>query len=182
MADFPKWLLREFPKDFVNWPKEKQQARIAERNKKVRARRRAYVKRNPKKVLDAQRRYQRKCSKKIAARCKKRYAKDKSYRVRLNTSCRLRNALKSQMASKNNRTMAYVGCTVAELCKHLEDQFEPWMSWDNLGEWHIDHIRPCASFDLTDEAQIHECFHYSNLRPLCAKENVKKGAKWTPPS
>jgi HNH endonuclease. len=57
------------------------------------------------------------------------------------------------------------------------------MSWDNYGRdgWHIDHIRPCASFDLTDPEQQRQCFHYTNLQPLWAADNIRKGAKWQPP-
>lgn len=54
------------------------------------------------------------------------------------------------------------------------------MSWDNYGlrGWHIDHIRPVASFDLTDEKQLYECFNYKNTQPLWAEDNLKKGSKW----
>jgi len=53
------------------------------------------------------------------------------------------------------------------------------MSWDNYGSyWHIDHIRPCASFDLTDPEQQKDCFDFTNLQPLEAKENIRKGAKY----
>ena len=66
-------------------------------------------------------------------------------------------------------------CSTDELNKHLESLFQQGMSWDNYGEWHIDHIRPCASFDLTDFEQQKQCFHYSNLQPLWAADNF---AKW----
>lgn len=50
------------------------------------------------------------------------------------------------------------------------------MTWENYGPvWHVDHIRPCASFDLQDPAQQRECFNFKNLQPLFAKENLKKG-------
>jgi hypothetical protein len=54
------------------------------------------------------------------------------------------------------------------------------MTWENwaLDGWHIDHIRPCCSFDLTDPEQQKKCFHYSNLQPLWAEENWSKGGKW----
>jgi hypothetical protein len=58
----------------------------------------------------------------------------------------------------------------------FENQFQEWMSWDNHGEWHIDHIRPCASFDLTDPKQLKECFHYTNLQPLSARDNLSKNS------
>jgi hypothetical protein len=51
------------------------------------------------------------------------------------------------------------------------------MNWENQGEWHIDHILPCASFDLTKEEEQRKCFHYTNLQPLWAKDNMIKGSK-----
>jgi hypothetical protein len=87
---------------------------------------------------------------------------------------RLRNALKG--VSKASTTMGLLGCTREQLMAHLESQFLPGMTWDNRGQWQIDHIIPCASFDLTDPEQQRACFHYSNLRPLWAEENRRKGA------
>ncbi len=52
------------------------------------------------------------------------------------------------------------------------------MTWDNYGEWHIDHIKPCALFDFTKEEQQRECFHYTNLQPLWAKDNMRKSDKY----
>jgi hypothetical protein len=71
-------------------------------------------------------------------------------------------------------TMQLVGCTVSELRAHLERQFRPGMRWDNLGAWHIDHIKPCAAFDLRDPEQQRACFHFTNLQPLWARENLSK--------
>ena len=51
------------------------------------------------------------------------------------------------------------------------------MSWDNYGEWEIDHIRPLALFDLTDEAQFKEAASFKNLQPLWKKDNREKGAR-----
>jgi hypothetical protein len=70
-------------------------------------------------------------------------------------------------------------CTTRWLVKWLEIQFKNDMSWENYGKiWHIDHIRPCASFDLISEEQQKECFHWSNLQPLYAWENTEKGSKF----
>lgn len=74
-----------------------------------------------------------------------------------------------------------LGCSAKELRRHLESQFKPWMNWGNYGRWHIDHIQPCASFDLTDPKQQEICFHYTNLQPLEAKKNIRKRAKITDP-
>jgi hypothetical protein len=83
--------------------------------------------------------------------------------------------------SKSNKTLALVGCDSVLLKLHLERQFKKGMTWDNRNLWHIDHIVPCASFDLTDPDQQKQCFHYTNLQPLWAKENLSKGARITQP-
>jgi hypothetical protein len=64
---------------------------------------------------------------------------------------------------------------------HIEAQFMPGMTWENRELWHVDHIIPCAAFDLTDPAQQRSCFHYGNLRPLWAKENQRKSDKGIEP-
>jgi len=67
------------------------------------------------------------------------------------------------------------------LVKHLEAQFLPGMSWDNHGTvWHIDHKIPCIEFDLTDPQQVAQCFSFDNLRPLWAKENLRKNRSILP--
>lgn len=69
-----------------------------------------------------------------------------------------------------------VGYTMAELRTHLEKQFQRGMNWDNYGEWHIDHIVPASSFDLAHADQVRACWHLSNLQPLWAADNCRKGA------
>ena len=94
-------------------------------------------------------------------------------------SNRLWHALRRAMAEKSASTMALVGSTVNRLMRHLEGQFKPGMTWQNYGEvWHVDHIRPCASFNLCLPAQQRECFHWSNLQPLFGPENIRKGSHW----
>ena len=93
----------------------------------------------------------------------------------------LRNRIRSALngAGKSASTAALIGCSFADLRKHLEAQFEPGMSWENHAPdgWHIDHILPCASFDLSDPLQQKQCFHFSNLRPMWAFKNRAKGKK-----
>ena len=76
-------------------------------------------------------------------------------------------------------TLDLLGCSVEELWIHLEKQFTAGMTRENHGRngWHIDHIIPCASFDLSDPEQQSQCFHYTNLQPLWAEDNIKKGNK-----
>ncbi len=81
---------------------------------------------------------------------------------------------------KSAPTLDLIGCTISELKDYLEGLFLEDMSWDNYGinGWHIDHIRPCASFDLRDVEQQKECFHHSNYQPLWAKDNLAKSSWW----
>ena len=90
---------------------------------------------------------------------------------------RIRHAINSQNVSKNNRTPELVGCSVIEIKKYLEEKFTEGMTWENYGEWHIDHIRPCSSFNLEDPEEQKRCFHWTNLQPLWAKDNLSKGAR-----
>ena len=64
------------------------------------------------------------------------------------------------------------------LIESLLEGTESHKAWDNYGEWHIDHIRPCSSFDLTIQEQQVQCFNYKNLQPLWAIDNISKGAKY----
>jgi hypothetical protein len=109
---------------------------------------------------------------KVGAYTKRRRKEDPVFRARANLRTRLTEVLRGRR--KVAKTMELVGCTLAELKAHLELLFAPGMSWDNYGQWHIDHIMPCAMFDLLDPAQQRECFHYTNLQPLWAKDNIRK--------
>jgi len=78
---------------------------------------------------------------------------------------------------KSDSTMKLTGCTTEQLKKYIESKFEDGMSWDNYGTWHIDHIIPCAQFDLSDPEQQKICFHYTNLQPMWKEDNMRKGAR-----
>lgn len=79
---------------------------------------------------------------------------------------------------KNKTTLELLGCSPEHLKNHLTAQFTEGMTIDNYGEWHIDHIRPVASFDQADPAQLTICWHYTNLQPLWAEDNLKKSDTW----
>jgi hypothetical protein len=100
-------------------------------------------------------------------------------KIASNLRARVAQALKWSGVKKSAKTFELIGCTVPELRAHLETQFLPGMTWDNWTRdgWHVDHIRPCASFDLTDPEQQRACFHYTNLQPLWWEDNLRKGAK-----
>ena len=77
--------------------------------------------------------------------------------------------------SKSDTTISMLGCTIKEFWIHLEKKFTKDMTRENHGEWHVDHIIPCASFDLSKPEEQAKCFHYTNLQPLWAMDNYKKG-------
>ena len=105
--------------------------------------------------------------------------------INLRFSGALRNRINTvlKLNKKSASTDELTGCTIDELRTRFERLFQPGMTWDNHGigkngkemkEWHIDHIKPCASFDLSKDEEQRKCFHFSNLQPLWAKENLIK--------
>lgn len=97
------------------------------------------------------------------------------FRLRKILRSRLCNALRHQKSYKCNSTIGLLGCSIQDFKIYLETKFEVGMSWNNYGSvWHIDHIMPCAIFDLSRTEHQKRCFHFSNLQPLFASENQKK--------
>ena len=106
---------------------------------------------------------------------KKRRQNDPVYAITCRLRCRINNVLGGQ--SKSASTAELTGCTWKELLDHIEKQFTDGMTWNNRHLWHVDHILPCASFDLSKPEEQRKCFHFTNLQPLWAKENLSKGSK-----
>ena len=94
--------------------------------------------------------------------------------------CRIWKYLTINNITKKNRTLDIVGCTPQKLKEHLEKQFSNGMTWENRVEWHIDHIIPLSS--AKTEEELYKLCHYTNLQPLWAIENMKKGNKIVEPS
>lgn len=111
---------------------------------------------------------------------KRREQTDPGFRILRRLRGRCRDVLVKQRADKAGTTRELFGAPVEFVRQHLEAQFRPGMTWANHGRgpdrWHIDHIKPCAAFDLTDPAQQRACFHWTNLQPLWETENLSKGA------
>lgn len=102
-------------------------------------------------------------------------AKSPSHRIRNAMAARIWAAL----CGRSDRALfSRLPYTQEELTRHLEALFIEGMAWSNYGAWHVDHKKPCKSFDLTDPEQFNECWALSNLQPLWAADNVKKGAKY----
>jgi hypothetical protein len=140
---------------------------------------REYYKKNKQKILEKNKKYyhknKNKIINKIAEYKRKRAANDPNFRILNSLRCRLRHALKS--TAKKERTLDLLGCSTQFLINYLESQFQKGMTWKNYGEWHIDHIRPCSSFNLSVAKERKKCFHYTNLQPLWAEDNLKKSNK-----
>jgi len=107
-----------------------------------------------------------------------RYNNEPAIALRTNVSNLIGHALKRNDGSKQGESMEqYLPYTIEQLKEHLENQFEPWMNWDNQGEWHIDHIYPQSKlpYDSMTHPNFLKCWALENLQPLEAKENISKG-------
>ena len=109
---------------------------------------------------------------------KKRKLIDPIFKLVKTLRSRLGSALNRRNIEKGFSTMDLTGCELSFLKGYLEAKFTEGMSWENHGSWHIDHIKPCCSFDLKEEEEQKKCFHYTNLQPLWAAENLSKGGKY----
>ncbi len=103
---------------------------------------------------------------------------DVNFHLRQILKSRLNNAIRYHNGKKSKTTIELIGCSIPELKRHLSRQFKKGMTWKNRGKWHIDHKRPCASFDLTKPNQQKKCFHWSNLQPMWARQNIQKGGRY----
>ena len=130
--------------------------------------------RNAKKFLktEAGRKYRNR----IESKRRKNPAKKMMYIIRSLAS----NCIRRSVLPKSMRSQDYLGCTPGQFKAYLESQFISNMSWANYGRaWHVDHIIPLASFNLSSESEIKKACHYTNLRPLWAKANIRKSDKIT---
>lgn len=100
------------------------------------------------------------------------------FKLACNLRSRIWDALNGKC--KSAKTMELLGCTIDEFVKYIESKWEKDMSWQNYGnkenQWSIDHIKPCAMFDFTNEEEQKQCFHYSNMQPMWSKENYLKNS------
>lgn len=110
---------------------------------------------------------------------KNRRSKDLEFRLDLNFRSIFDRVIRKNNMPKFSQHHCFLGCDIEFFIKYIESKFTEGMSWENYAHdtWHLDHIKPFASFDLTDITQYSSCFHYTNLQPLWAEDNYKKGAK-----
>ena len=99
------------------------------------------------------------------------------YKIIDNMSSRVIKELKKLNLEKTFKYKDLFGCDSITLKLHLEKNFKINMTWDNYGDWQVDHILPVFSFNLANDDEMKKCFHYSNLQPLWKEENREKWYK-----
>lgn len=105
-------------------------------------------------------------------------SKDIFYKIRAILRNRVQFIVKYYKGKKPSSALKMLGCNLEQFREHLQSNFLPGMTWSNYGKWHIDHIKPLACFNLKEEEQVKACCHYTNLQPLWASDNIKKGKKY----
>jgi len=147
--------------------------------KKIKNKSKKYAEKNKERIKEYKKQWYLKNKSKVISRVTKRHKErlhsDINYRLSVYLRCRLNSALRHKTSRKSGSFVRDLGSSIEELKQHLEAQFQPGMTWENHGEWHIDHIKPLASFNLSDRAQFLEACHFTNLQPLWAEDNIMKG-------
>jgi hypothetical protein len=121
--------------------------------------------------------------KKRREKLKEKYHTDTQFKLKVSIRARLNIHLRIKNVKRIDSCIDGLGCSVEELMKHLEEQFHAnpdtgeIMTWENHAKkgWHIDHIKPLASFNLQNREEFEEACNYKNLQPLWWKDNLTKG-------
>lgn len=141
------------------------------------ARSRIWRIKNREKTLAWQRAWRKNNKGHIRKYANERYASNPEARLASLMRSRVNKLIKRSRTKKINKTMEIIGLSLKDLKSYIESLWQPGMSWENRTMWHIDHIKPCSSFDLTDPEQQKICFHYTNLQPLWWQDNLRKSDK-----
>lgn len=136
--------------------------------------------RNPERIREMRRRRSEdpKRREAVNAYYRKKRREDLNYRLAGSLRSRLRAATRAQLGGlspKKGSAIENLGFPMKEFILYIEGLFQEGMSWENYGEWHLDHVLPLSGFDLSDPEQVKKVCHYTNLQPLWAKENIRKG-------
>jgi len=108
-----------------------------------------------------------------------RKASDPLYKLISNFRTAIYQVLKESNVEKNRHYFDILQYTPEELIIHLESQFKDTMSWDNYGEWHVDHKLPITSFNIEEmgDKEFMKCWELENLQPMWGEENIRKSNK-----
>lgn len=162
-----------------NIEKERERYQKRKQNPLYQQKRKEYHKKNSEKIKEKRKEYfvnLRKTNsykKRMREYIRNRRKNDIDFRISKNLGVRIHHAL-TGLTKKSERTEKLLGCSIIDFKKYIQSLFIDEMNWNNYGEWHIDHIMPCSSFDLTKEEEQKKCFHYTNLQPLWKKDNIIK--------
>lgn len=135
-----------------------------------------FYRKNKDRILAVCKSYRERNADAIAKKAKEKLKSDPAAAITARLRHRIYMALRPCNAKKRANTLKLVGCSRKFLAAWIESQFLPGMGWHNRQSWHVDHIVPCSAFDMTDAGQQHVAFHYLNLRPMWATENISKGS------
>lgn len=162
---------------------EKNKLRAEANKDRVAAKQREWRLRNVDHLRDEKRRWAAENRERMTLRRRERAAvqwkSDPRFRLRKLIAHAIRQSLRTGKGGR--RWESVVGYGLDDLVQHIESQFQPGMTWENHGKhgWHIDHIHPIAAFEFEslDDPQFRECWALSNLQPLWAADNLRKGAR-----
>lgn len=161
--------------------KEMAKKRYLRHREKISQRSKKYYESHKEEIYQYSTEYRSKNRKKLNAyhnnRRQKKYQVCPKFNLITKLRARTAAALKSKNIKKTKRVLDFLGCTVEHLKNHIECLFLEGMTWENKGQWHIDHIIPISSGNT--EEDILKLNHYTNLQPLWAQDNLKKGSKVT---
>ena len=153
--------------------------KIEPTEEELKERRKSHLEKKSENTLrNGQRRIERKKNTSVLRYHHNRKKRDPSYIILRRLHSRLRDSIRA--GARRSHSKELIGCSLKKLNDHLEKQFKKGMSWENYGEWQVDHIRPCRSFDLEDQAQQIVCFNWRNLCPLTIAKNRAKRDKYDP--
>jgi hypothetical protein len=136
---------------------------------------REWNERNKEKKRQYERKWLIKNKDKVNARCRDRYKNNPMHKLMHINRIYLDQLIKRTKYLKIGSCKEYLGADPTLVKEYIKKQFQPGMTWDNHGKWHIDHIIPLSS--AKNEQELKQLFHYTNLQPLWKLDNLKKGDK-----
>ena len=105
---------------------------------------------------------------------------DPAYKLACYTRTAIYTCLKEKNVDKYKNTFDLLPYSLEELIQHLEFKFQEGMTWDNYGQWHVDHIKPMVSFNIKEptDKEFQDCWSLNNLQPLWERDNLSKGGRY----
>lgn len=165
---------QEYKKEYMRIKSRENYLKNHEKNKQ---RHRDYYYNNKEKLAIKAKEWKQKNKKHVNDRYNNKKKTDINFRLTVQLRDRIKKAIKNN--AKGGSAVRDLGCTIPEFKKYIEAKFQSGMTWENwsLHGWHLDHIIPLDSFDLTDREQFLKACHYTNMQPLWAFDNLSKGNK-----